>query len=150
MACREFEERHGFRRGASERRGAWGALRGPHGMSRIRGAPRLRRGASERRGAWGALRGPPSQLILDEGAEVAAAQGVAELPERLGLDLPDTLARHLEALPDLFEGVLALFADAEAQAQDLLFLRGEHRQGPLDLRGEVLVEQRLVGRAGGL
>src|SRR5881296_1178758 len=115
---------------------------------RYRGAPRLCRGVSERWGAWGALRGPPSQSVFDEGAEVAPAQRVAKLPERLRFDLPDTLARHVEPLADFFESVLALLADAEPQTQNLLFLRRKHRQCPLNLRAEVLVEQRLVGRAG--
>jgi hypothetical protein len=37
------------------------------------------------------------------------------VPQCLGLDLPDPLARDIELLTDLFEGVLALAADAETQ-----------------------------------
>src|SRR5262249_3085590 len=88
--------------------------------------------------------------ILDECAEVAAPQWMAQLPERLGLDLTDPLARHLEPLAHLFERVLTLFADAESQSKDLLLLRRQHRQRPLHLRSEVLLQQRLVGRARGL
>src|SRR5206468_792460 len=80
------------------------------------------RGRSE--GGWaGGPAGPPVRLILDEGAEVAAAQRVAQLPERLGLDLPNTLTRDRETLADLLEGVLALFANAEPETQNLLLLR---------------------------
>src|SRR5207253_11208221 len=86
--------------------------------------------------------------IFDKSAEVAAAQRMTQLPERFGLDLPDALTRHFEALADLFERVLALFADAESQPQELLLLWRQHRQRSLDLRREVLVQQRLVGRAG--
>src|SRR5688572_4663050 len=75
---------------------------------------------------------------------------MAELAERLGLDLPDPLPRDREALAHLFERVLALLADAEAQAQDLLLLGRQSRQRPLDLAGEVLAQQRVVGRAGTL
>jgi hypothetical protein len=48
--------------------------------------------------------------------------------QRLGLDLPDPLAREIELLADLFEGVLALAADAEAQPDDLLLSRREGLQ----------------------
>src|SRR5437879_7853522 len=72
---------------------------------------------------------------------------MAELAERLGLDLTDALARDVEAPADLFEGVLALLADAEAETQDLLLLGREHREGPLHLIREVLVQERLIGRA---
>src|SRR5207249_11602004 len=102
----------------------------------------------------GAAAGPPppvhERLILDEGLEVAPAQRVAQLAERLGLDLPDALARHREALADLFERVLPLFADAEPEAQDLLLLRRQRGQRALDLGREVLTHQRVVGRAGRL
>ena len=40
--------------------------------------------------------------------------GSAELPQRLGLDLPDPLARDSELLIDLFKRVLALTADAKS------------------------------------
>src|SRR4030095_11945078 len=102
------------------------------------------RGGEGRGGPRGA---PDLSSALDEGAEVAAAERVPQLPEGLGFNLPDTLAGHVEALADLFEGVLALLADAEAQPQDLLLLRRQHRQRPLDLRAEVLVEQGFVRRA---
>src|SRR5262245_587098 len=62
----------------------------------------------------------PSELVFDERPEVTAAQRVAQLAEGLGLDLTDALPRHREALADLFQRVLAFFADAEPQAQDFL------------------------------
>src|SRR5262245_42413766 len=71
---------------------------------------------------------------------------MAELAERLGLDLPDALPRHREALADLLEGVLALLADAEAQPEDLLLLGRERGQRPLDLAREVLAQERVVRR----
>src|SRR5437588_11476331 len=52
-----------------------------------------------------------------------------QLPERLGLDLPDALARDRELLADLFERVVGVHADAEAHAQHALLARrqrGEH------------------------
>ncbi len=50
------------------------------------------------------------------------AFGGPQLPQRLGFDLADAFAGDVELLADLFERVLALAADAEAQADDLLFL----------------------------
>src|SRR5713101_8150405 len=90
--------------------------------------------------------------VLDEGAQVAAAERLAQLAERLGLDLTDPLTRHREALADLLQGVLALFPpfpNAEAEPQDLLLLAGECGQRPLDLSPQVLAEECLVGGAGG-
>src|SRR5207244_3179259 len=64
---------------------------------------------------------PPAGLLpLHEGLERASPVRTAQLAERLGLDLPNALAGHREALPDLLEGVVGLLADAEAQPQDLL------------------------------
>src|SRR2546426_2915211 len=75
---------------------------------------------------------------------------MAQLAERLGLDLPNPLTRDGEPLADLFERVLALFADAEAETEDLLLLRRQRGQRALDLGREVLTQQRIVRRAGRL
>src|SRR5690242_17965299 len=63
---------------------------------------------------------------------------MAQLPQRLRLDLADALARHRESRPDLLEGVVRALADAEAEAQDLLLARRERRE---DLPGLVLEVQ---------
>jgi hypothetical protein len=39
-----------------------------------------------------------------------------QLPQRLGLDLPDTLARHVELLADFFQRVIGIHANAEPHA----------------------------------
>src|SRR5258708_15474654 len=70
------------------------------------------------RDLWCGHQGPQPPRLL----------GSAELSQRLSLDLPDPLARDIELLADLFEGVLALAADAEAQPDDLLFSRREDLQ----------------------
>src|SRR6185295_15674143 len=57
---------------------------------------------------------------LEEGLELAAAARVAQLAQRLRLDLPDALAGDREVLAHLFEGVLAAVAQAEAHLDDLL------------------------------
>src|SRR5258708_33151327 len=46
--------------------------------------------------------------------------GRAQLPQCFGFNLPDALARDVEFLADLFECVLALAADAEAQPDHFL------------------------------
>ena len=43
--------------------------------------------------------------------------------------------------------MLALLADAEPEAENLLLLRRQHGQRPLHLSGEILAEQRVVRRA---
>src|SRR5262245_39096386 len=118
-----------------------------------RGPRTVRSAASDSVVEQGPTRPPPDHakgLVLDESLEVPPPQRVTELPERFGLDLPDALAGHGEPLADLFQRVLALFADAEAQPEDLLLLRGEGGEGPLDLSVEVLTQQRVVGRTRGL
>ena len=49
------------------------------------------------------------QIVL----QLLAPARVAELAQRLGLDLTDTLARHVELLSDLFEGALAAVLQTE-------------------------------------
>jgi hypothetical protein len=43
-----------------------------------------------------------SHLILDERAQPLGVNGVGELAQRLGLDLPDSLAGERKLLPHLF------------------------------------------------
>src|SRR3989442_10888022 len=89
---------------------------------------------------------PPAGLLpLHEGLERASPVRTAQLAERLGLDLPNALAGHREALPDLLEGVVGLLADAEAQPQDLLLARRERGQ---DFPG-LLFERERHGGVGG-
>src|SRR3989337_2606855 len=64
------------------------------------------------------LRGRPPYFLLDERPEPLPAAGVAQFPERLGLDLADALPGHLEVLPHLLERVVRLLADAEPHPQD--------------------------------
>ena len=50
--------------------------------------------------------------------QLADARGVAHFAERLGLDLPDALARDAELLADFFERARVAVAEAEAQFQN--------------------------------
>src|SRR5262245_51539687 len=82
-------------------------------------------------------------LVLDEAPKTPPAKRRAQLAERLRLDLANALARDIEALTNLLQGVLALLADSEPEAQDLGLLLGQTRQGALDLSGEVVRQERL-------
>src|SRR5499427_727326 len=66
---------------------------------------------------------------IEERAELFRAARMAQLAQRLGLDLADALARDVELLADLFQRVVGVHVDAEAHAQNLRFARreaGEH------------------------
>src|SRR6185437_13319984 len=90
--------------------------------------------------------GRPQRSALDEALELLRAARVAELAERLRLDLADALAGHLEVLADLLEGVVALLADAEAHAEHLLLARRQGLEHLPRLLGEVHVDHRLGRR----
>ncbi len=69
-----------------------------------------------------------------------------QLPQRLGFDLPDTLAGNCERLADFFEGVLAAVFETKPHLDDLFFAR---RQNAKHVRGLVLqidVDHRLGRR----
>src|SRR5690606_41396319 len=71
---------------------------------------------------------------VEEASQLPRAARVLELPERLRLDLADTLAGDRELLANLFERVVGVHADAEAHAQNALLARGErgeHARGGL-------------------
>src|SRR5690606_14487960 len=87
----------------------------------------------------------PPASALHEALELLRAARVTELAERLGFDLADALAGHLEVLADLFERVIALFADAEAHAQDLLLARGQRLQHLPRLLAQVHVDDGVGG-----
>src|SRR5579862_7764511 len=53
-----------------------------------------------------------------------------QLPERLGLDLPNPLTGHRELQSDFLERVVAVRAKAKAHAQHALFTRGQRGEYP--------------------
>src|SRR5215213_2114344 len=65
---------------------------------------------------------------IEKAAQFARAARVLQLAQRLRLDLADALAGHRELLPDLFERVIGIHADAEAHAQHALLARGQRSQ----------------------
>src|SRR5262249_55470446 len=69
--------------------------------------------------------GAPASSVVEEAPEYPRPARMLELAQRLGLDLADALARHRELLPDLFQRVVGVHADAEAHAQHALLARRE-------------------------
>src|SRR5919109_3196530 len=71
--------------------------------------------------SYGPARRPRSSL--EEAPEFLRPRRVAQLAQRLGLDLSDALARHREVLPDFLERVLAAVGEPEPQPQHFLLAR---------------------------
>ena len=67
-----------------------------------------------------------------KGLQLAAARWMPELAQGLGFDLANALARHLEALPNLFQRVLGAVFQAETHLDHPFLARGERAQ---NLRG---------------
>ena len=57
----------------------------------------------------------PVMSLIEEIFELLAAAGMAELTQRLGLDLADALACDIELLADLFKRARTAVLDAEAE-----------------------------------
>src|SRR5579859_439171 len=71
---------------------------------------------------------------------------MAQLAQRLGLDLPDALTSHGERLAHFFQGVLAAIFQAKAHLDDLLFARGQGTQNVSGLLLEVHIDHGLGRR----
>src|SRR4051794_12193259 len=71
-----------------------------------------------------------TSTVAKEAAQLAATARVLELAQRLGFDLADALACHVELLADLFQRVVGVHADAEAHPQHALLARGQAGQDP--------------------
>src|SRR5919198_3659246 len=82
---------------------------------------------------------------VHEGAQFAGARGMAQLTQRLGLDLTDAFASDGEGLADLFQRVLAAILQAEAHFDDLLLARGERAQHMRRLLLEVDIDYGVGG-----
>jgi hypothetical protein len=67
------------------------------------------------------VRRQPVRSNIEKAAELVLR--VRKLAERVGLDLPDSLAGYRELVSNLFQGMIALHADAEAHAHDALLAR---------------------------
>src|SRR5258708_30467828 len=75
--------------------------------------------------------------LLDEVGQPAAARRVAELAQRLRLNLADALAGDPQALAHLLEGaLLAALRQAEAELEDAALARRQGAEDVLDLEAE--------------
>src|SRR5580692_2764579 len=83
---------------------------------------------------------------FEKRAKLPASRGVAQLPERLGLDLPDALACDGEALSDLFQRVLAPVPHAEPHLDHLLLARRQRLEDRLGLFLQIQVDDRFGRR----
>src|SRR6185437_608012 len=91
---------------------------------------------------------PSGMSGIEEASELARAARVLELPERLGFDLADALARHRELLADFFERVVGVHADAEAHPEDALLARGERGEDARRRLAEVRLDRRIQRQHG--
>ena len=64
---------------------------------------------------------------VEEARQLARPDRVAELADRLGLDLTDALAGHAEGQAHLLEGVGVAVTDAVPELDDLALAEGEGR-----------------------
>src|SRR5205807_8392787 len=76
---------------------------------------------------------------IEVAPQLAAVGGVAQLAERLGLDLADALARDAELAPDLLQRAEAAVLQAVAQLDDAALAVGEALQRVADLALEELL-----------
>src|SRR2546422_940649 len=83
---------------------------------------------------------------LEEAPQFLGARWMAQLPQRLGLDLPDAFAGDCEVLADLLQGVLAAVGEAEAQAQYLLLAGRQRVQDLVGLLAQGEADDRLHRR----
>src|SRR2546427_2744851 len=91
-----------------------------------------------------------SRGACEEGTECARARGLAQLAERFGFDLADTLTGEGKRLAHFPKRVLTAVLQPEAHLDDLFLARREcleHRGG---LFFEVQVDDRVGGREDGL
>src|SRR3990172_12346994 len=84
---------------------------------------------------------------LQEAPQLLGARGMAQLAQRLGLDLADALAGDREILPDFFERVLAAVRETEPKPEDFLLARRERVEHPVGLLAQAEPDHALDGRA---
>src|SRR5262245_2067535 len=80
-----------------------------------------------------------------EAPELASARRMAQLAQRLRLDLPDPLPGDREAQPDLLQRQVGRLPDPEPEPQDLLLTRRERAQDLTGLAAQVARQRRVEG-----
>ena len=81
--------------------------------------------------------------LLEEITQLARPTRVAQLAERLRLDLPDALAGHAEVLADLFQRATAAVLQPEPQLQHAPFTIAQRAQHVFHLLAQELERRRL-------
>ena len=82
-------------------------------------------------------------LAFYEALELARAPSLAQLAQRLRLDLANPFAGDGEQLADLFESAVGLLPDAETHPQDLLLAWRQRRQYLARQLAEIAPDRRL-------
>src|SRR5262245_45708245 len=100
-------------------------------------------GQQKTAGPWGsAVAVSASHGSVQEPFQLATAYRVLQLADRLGLDLPHALARHLEDAADLLQRVRVAVAQPVTQLDDLALAVGQRLEHLLDLVLEHLLSRR--------
>src|SRR5450759_3287240 len=117
-----------------------GSLAGDHGRDCVDGAPSLWPGCAcpRQHGRCG-----PAAGLLQVVLQLARTARVAQLPERLRLDLADPLAAQVEVRADLVKGAGAPVLEAEAELEDSALTAGQRVEHGRHLLLEELVRRRL-------
>src|SRR5450759_4013499 len=102
---------------------ATGSLAGDHGRDRVDGAPSLWPGCAcpRQHGRCGPAAGLLHQIV----PQLAGAARVAEVMQRLPLDLADPLAAHVELLADLLKRAGAAVLQPDAQLEHSALTAGQ-------------------------
>src|SRR5262245_19057370 len=85
-----------------------------------------------------------------EAAQLASAHGMAQLAQRLRLDLANALPRHGESEPDLLQRQVGALAGPEAQPQDLLLAGRERAEYLARLPADIARQHGIHERDGAL
>src|SRR5262245_11781855 len=83
---------------------------------------------------------------LQKRLQFLGPRGVAQLPQRLRLDLSNSLPGHVERTSDFLERVLGAVADSEAHLEDLFLAGGQRLQHAARLVLEIRDQHRVDRR----
>src|SRR5258708_9037774 len=70
---------------------------------------------------------------------------MAQFAERLGFNLPDALARHVELVPHLLEGPVDSISNPESHSHHFLFARGKGGEQFPDILGQLHLDRHIGG-----
>src|SRR6516225_799329 len=85
--------------------------------------------------------GRPRLFAFHKAFEIARAAGLAQLAQRLGLDLANPFTRDGELLANLFKRVVGLLANPKSHAQNLFLTRCQGRQHLAGLLTQIALDR---------